>query len=226
MVWLTAEAFDKACKKLQSIVESTPALKYIIELGAAGRNTDEDCATDIAAQEIFRKTQRAYMNPTVCSGPIQQLSCAPLDHKHWNTRPRFAGDVATFVSTSLDTLGVVSLRSDIPERKRFRELRFDFKIEQWFISLVQDVLILVECQKLHIRTFSTNQIPKQCIALGRQTVPVLGNDISSIIRDWESISIWKDFMLVCVLVQSEDGDPTRHKILFHWPTGQKIAVSR
>ena len=223
--WLTNTPTSyQVCRKFKSIIDDSPSLQYVFELPAAGYKSGGGRAIADLGVAAFRRAQRAYRAPNIRVGAVKQLSCGPIQiHAHqWRASPKIVGDYAIFTHDDEDVLGILDLRSDVADGERFRLMSVPFRITKFFVSLAQDLLMLVEGLKLHFLSFSTGDIPDNVLAVHGDDMPILEDDLPDDVGFIESISITQDWILVGGVY--DDGDAARFRALYRWPTGTKITV--
>ena len=211
----------QVCKQLRTIVDETPSLQFTIELSEAGYAPDGPCIAGMAKLEAFRAAQRAYRNPKPNGKTKLLAKCDALANEKWQDKWFSFEDFVVTRSTCGKILGLLNIRSDVPPKDRFRCFTFDFKMSVIIVEPSQDLLLLIEedGRKLHFRSLSTGGVHEKIESpLGEDTA-IPDNRLPATVRCWDVISIWNDWMYVCV-----DCGRSRFKALYHWPTGQLIKV--
>ena len=158
-----------------------------------------------------------YRNPNPRMGPKIQVDAPAFREKQWVVTWHHIRDTLVVMSSSCRSLGVLSLRSDVSQQKRFRCLDFDFDIRNFFVDVSQDLLVLVEHgvgARLHFRSFRTGQAHPTLRSLHDNDMPIPQSEFPTSIRRWDTCSIWHEWMVVCF-----ESWTHRIKRLYHWPSG-------
>lgn len=214
------------CKKFSEVVDNTAELQYIREADAAGLKIDTEqvaVATNIGdTLEKFRRVQKAYRTPRFAS--VKKLRLEPILAKDWFAYPLIVGDFAIIpgAASAPEKIGVLDLRASLPEGgQRFRKMDTDFDFDEVFVSLEQDLIFYVEEHKIHIREFSTGDIPDRVIAVHGDDMPILEGDIPNEVTGFDNISVWRNWVLVSV---AQNDGPAHGHYLYDLTTGMQITV--
>ena len=218
-------SFMQVCKHFRTVIDGTPLLQYIVELGAAGYDPDTTHGASIGESlEKLRRIQKAFRNPCPrLHKRIPLRSSAAID-----TRP-FTGvyddfyawgtsAASVFSENGRTGLNILSLASaDMPTEKRFRRLEFDFFIDKYCVDASQDLLVLYSGGLLHFRSFNNGRVHPRVVQRADGTLTTTLGDIPGGSEDLR-IEMYGDWLLAGSETASWSSEHA-YQYMWHWPTG-------
>ena len=217
---LAIRSISQVCKRIKDLIDTTPAIQYLIERNAAGYKTHTSCTVGtIEALDNLRRNQRAYRNPIICTGEVQELGCGPLRADEWTSDDTLSlGDMVLLEHSSRSMLGILNLCSDVPDAERFRWIQFE-RTEVFAVSVAEDLIVFPgpDDRGLRFRSFTTGETPDKVLAVRGNDTPIPDSEFPEGRAQLLKISLWQDWVLIYMyVVEIKD---YRH-MLFHWRTGK------
>ncbi|KAJ3530585.1 hypothetical protein NM688_g7687 [Phlebia brevispora] len=209
----------RVSKRLCIIIDDTPALQRLIELDAAGYESCSPPSTGVAVVlDSFRKIQRIYRNPNpkVTKVPLKHIPGLSSLH-WWPHQVRTFSDIAIArIQNDNRALGVLSLRSDVPEDNRFRLLKLSFDLNEYEAYPIENLLVAWSWDKIYFLSLTDGSIHNKAVILtdGELSPP---EDIRD--RPLLRVSVFREWMLLCLGTFHSRDDAV---YLIHWPSGKTM----